>query len=539
MTKSPTHYKEKTNKSITEYFKKSKSDWFEIVDNDVKKWDNTKVDEFWKLIRLHKIDKNDFDFSYFIFPTFDTNSQYSKEKYSHLNQKKINLTFWETNLNKEFNKHVNFNNSIFEGKVDFDEVIFGSVDFDSVKFNDVVCFNNLTFNEIVNFNYSTFNKTTYFKDCKFHSSANFRQNEFFNDTIFMSSYFGGEVYFNDIVFHEKIYYLFSGFDKEVRFNDVTFEKETMMNSTGFFNGASFSNVKFSRTHETTIEDLVSLDVSKITRKEYDAYSELNYDYFEKVSRHSSYPNKDSTEPLLNYYKKIIENKIDNNLKGLSELSEFRLKKILNYIHNNDYQIHVFNLKFTNINFPKLFTFRRINLTKCDFHKSDLNDIQFKECDWGNEKRIIFDYENRDFHESESIYRQIKKNYESNKNWELSGMAYISEMEMRRKRLWKEKDLFQWLIYSFYGHFGGYNQDFKKPIISIAVTIFIFSFFYYFIDYDIIKALQRGTKGALPYISIDTEKPFKGYWLILKNIELILGGTFLSFFILALRKRFKQ
>ena len=73
---------------------------------------------------------------------------------------------------------------------------------------------------------------------------------------------------------------------------------------------------------------------------------------------------------------------------------------------------------------------------------------------------------------------------------------------------------------------------------LGLTI-VFSFIYFFIDYDIIKAIQRGIKGALPYIVIDTENPFKGYWLIARNLEFLLGGTFLTFFVLALRKRFKQ
>ncbi|MBC8756389.1 hypothetical protein H2O64_17065 [Kordia sp. YSTF-M3] len=113
------------------------------------------------------------------------------------------------------------------------------------------------------------------------------------------------------------------------------------------------------------------------------------------------------------------------------------------------------------------------------------------------------------------------------------------MEMRKRRLFLEKKYYQWFIYKFYDVFGGYTQDFKKPILSILCLILMFSGIYYFIDYDILKALQRGVKGALPYMEIDTKNPFEGYWLILRNIELVLGGTFLAFFVLALRKRFKQ
>lgn len=144
-----------------------------------------------------------------------------------------------------------------------------------------------------------------------------------------------------------------------------------------------------------------------------------------------------------------------------------------------------------------------------------------------------------FTDSEEHYRQLKKNFDGMKNWELSGYAYVSEMEMRKRSLWKEKKYFEWVIYAFYGNFGGYTQNIKKPIISLFGLIVTFSVIYYFIDFNWLKAIQRGVKGAIPYIQIDTVNPFTGYWLILRNVEFLLGATFLTFFILALRKRFKQ
>ena len=111
--------------------------------------------------------------------------------------------------------------------------------------------------------------------------------------------------------------------------------------------------------------------------------------------------------------------------------------------------------------------------------------------------------------------------------------------MRKRRLYLEGKNYQWFIYKFYDVFGGYTQDFRKPVVSLTGLIFIFSVLYFFIDYDVSNAIQRGIKGALPYMKIDIEYPTQFLWIILRNLEFILGGTFLTFFILALRKRFKQ
>ncbi|WP_024773054.1 pentapeptide repeat-containing protein [Aquimarina macrocephali] len=206
------------------------------------------------------------------------------------------------------------------------------------------------------------------------------------------------------------------------------------------------------------------------------------------------------------------------------------------------------LDFRNAVLPASLIFRRVNLTNTIFTQSDVAEVQFKECDWGEASRIVLRDEQQEdktighYAGLEEIYRQLKKNFDGNKDWELSGKAYVSEMEMRKKRLWKQGDYFHWLIYAFYDVFGGYTQNLKKPIFWLFRLIVVFSCIYYPIDQSVQWAIQRGIYGALPKlitIDIPEELQFSGYWLIALNIETILGSTFLVFFILALRKRFKQ
>ncbi len=206
------------------------------------------------------------------------------------------------------------------------------------------------------------------------------------------------------------------------------------------------------------------------------------------------------------------------------------------------------LDFTDTELTEKVIFKNINFTRTKFFNTDLIDARFKGCEWGDGSRIILqDEKDADKNTSicmisEDVYRQLKKNFDSSKDWELSGKAYVSEMKMRKKRLWKQKKYYLWFIYWFYDVFGGYTQHLARPIISLAALIGASSCLYYFIDYSWLWSIQRGFYGALPKlitIDIPEELQFSGYWLIASNIETILGSTFLVFFILALRKRFKQ
>ncbi len=227
------------------------------------------------------------------------------------------------------------------------------------------------------------------------------------------------------------------------------------------------------------------------------------------------------------------------------------------------------LEFHLVNFPKSVTFQRVDLTNTGFIHSDLSVAQFKECNWGNNSRIKLKDEQSDkkdiehYKALESLYRQLKKNFEDNRDWELSGKAYVSEMEMRRKRFRIEKGFNSYMsysIYSFYKTVGAYTQDFNRPFSLLIVTFVLFSFLYLFLSYSNLDCLFiKSNYGSsicenifnlkgLPYsqcLKISASNTF----LILKSnhsinwffeaIQKIFSTILLTFFVLALRKRFKQ
>ncbi|MEL6812748.1 MAG: hypothetical protein AAFP76_15575, partial [Bacteroidota bacterium] len=205
-----------------------------------------------------------------------------------------------------------------------------------------------------------------------------------------------------------------------------------------------------------------------------------------------------------------------------------------------------NLSFVNIIFYSGTSFRNCDCFNIQFTDSDITDIKFSSCNWNLSDRLITKDELSDLKTIknrarilEPLYRQLKKNFDGQKNWELSGLAYISEMEMRKKRLSLENDYFYWFIYWFYGYFGGYTQNIGKPLYRLFWLTTICTFAYFFIDLDIANAIERSIKASIPYIEIRQENPYPNYWLLFRNFQFILSSIFLAFFILALRKRFKQ
>lgn len=516
---------------VEDYFQKDKTDWYE-GDSYRKTWDNKRVTQFWELIRKFSMsigkERKIYDFNHFIFPSFQN---YTYHDYGN--------DFWETNTRKLFPFTVNFEHATFLSHYNFNNVIFeDSVIFYGTIFNGFLSIESSEFKNDVIFHYSTIkgleiNKTYFLKKaefrnctCKgifeiintvFKSRVSFNKSEFqqkvtFENASFLGfpnqfneSFFLDDVKFYECIFHNKAQFMPTFFEKNAEFIRPEFHDKV------FFNQSEFQGI--------TIFD----------RPIFKEKADFSFCYFEDINFkeiNTIWPYRDTnyTEPPELYFKDVFFNS-------------------KTFIKNTDLsKLELDNSDVSNITFSRCVWNDEKNRLKLVNELPKLNieiKNQLKLSNQSEAKKTAVENLTNKLRDSENHYRQLKKNFDTTKSWELSGKAYVSEMEMRKQRLWLEGSNYQWIIYKFYDVFGGYTQDFRKPIVSLVGLILVFSGLYFFIDYDILKALQRGIKGALPYMQIDVENPFKGYWLILRNIELVLGGTFLAFFILALRKRFKQ
>ncbi len=203
--------------------------WFDSK-NDKKVWRDDLVEKFWKEIREKKMAKEDYNFSYFIFP--------KSEEY---NEKGFN--FWQ-NKNFQFSDGVKFNYSVFLSDIYFINIVFkdwnefsntkfkGTVRFSSTKeFTQRFIFQSTEFHKNVSF-YTTNKKSKYL--------VIFTQNKFSktHQSLFQGVNFVKSRFVN-IVFPEKV--LFRGCDlsevsflgsniEKVQFDECTFKKSEQGNS---------------------------------------------------------------------------------------------------------------------------------------------------------------------------------------------------------------------------------------------------------------------------------------------------------------------
>lgn len=527
-------------KELEEYFTSDKTSWFTLDDEENKVWDRSRVSEFWERIRKYKVKKKDFNFSYYVFPDFEfeREGEYLKKNPVKKGNKKTESNeiddefdfFTKTGYDeKGFSEKVSFKGTVFLGNTSFykyyfkEEVDFSHADFrGSIGFGDCVFFKDATFNNII-----TYEQFTLF-DSIFHKKANFSFAEFCEFTFFNNNEFS-RVNFFGVNFKEDVYVSDSVFKKKVSFMDGISEKNFRLNKLAFEEEIDFTN--FTSLEETSFYNVLfgndtSFDYAKVENK-----LKIQSSFFFKKCSFS--------HAKLNQLELI-----DLNHKIECDDFYYELHHEKAYISNLWKQLNNVSsspkLFFDNVSFSAKTQFTRLNLKDIELYNCDVTLVSFSRCEWDvDNKRLVLKNENSNYRDSEIHYRQLKKVFDSEKNWEYSGYSYVSEMEMRKKRLWKEKKYADWLIYKFYSFFGGYTQNYLRPLFSLFILIVFSSVIYYFIDYNTLKAIQRGLKGAIPYLEIDTEKPFQGYWLIWKNIQLMLSGTFTAFFILALRKRFKQ
>ncbi|CAL2103691.1 conserved membrane protein of unknown function [Tenacibaculum sp. 190130A14a] len=277
-------------------------------------------------------------------------------------------------------------------------------------------------------------------------------------------------------------------------------------------------------------------------------------------------------PNAHFFKKVRFSSTE--FDGLANFSEaqfssehrtiFRYCKGKNSRENSEnepwnYQIE-FN--FSSVELNNMVSFKRVHFHKTNFSGTNIpKDLRFEECSWAGTRRLVlwkehtifrlWNRNNSHFKNYIERYRQIKLNYASFQEWELSGKAYRSEMYIRqwlaffeifnyKKPLMIPIRIIEFLLSSFYGIFSGYTQSITKPFIWLILsTTLIFPFFYSecqlieLFDCNYSKTLETSAKNTFPFYRLENDK----FWVALT--QKIFSSTLLAFFILALRKRYKQ
>lgn len=400
------------------------------------------------------------------------------------NEEKVK-EFWNKIITHKLeNKNYNFSEYHFPK--------FGNFSFSGNQkfvFDKEADFSYAIFEEGINFQFSKFNENVIFHNTKFNDDASFYKVEFNKEVTFESAVFNGKASFHQTKFKNEPGFYEVTFNREALFLFVEFNKEVDFDNVEYKDKASFLSVIF--------KENVTFNFSTFNGETF--FSDVTF--------------LKSAEFDLIVFKNITFERINLKLEPAK-------------------------LIFNNIDFLNNSKFSFTNLTNIKYVNCNLSNIIFSRCNWSISDRLILINEEDDLLDAENHYRQLKKNFDDDKDWTMSGFAYISEMDTRKRTLFKENKL-KWFLYWYYGFFGGYTQNYIKPLFSLVITFILFTIIYLFYDYNIITALQRSIYGLLPLININPSIKIEGYWLIFLNVQKLISSTFLTFFILGIRKQFKQ
>lgn len=375
--------------------------------------------------------------------------------------------------------------------------------------------------------------------------------------------FNGQITFG-CIFQEDVSYVHATFQEDVNFQGTRFMKMVDFMDTKFLG--------FSNFQETNFNSNVSFN-----RTQFNGVS-FRYTYFPK--------NK-----LVNFHN--IDFRSDRNV-----------------LYENCYGFGCF---FSGLNFPATITFVRMNFTKSKFYNCDLSKVKFLNCEWPGYTRLKLSGESTFFkirHGGyENTYRELKNNFESNKEWDLARMAFRSEMYFKllkkghellklpykinrnaksgsikykvlitrnKIRNWIKKSkiflffnsliryfksktanlfrlvsriinfiiqrgilFFEVLILLFYSVFSGQTYSITRPIIWFAVfTVILFPYIYSGYSFEIFldeSCLRESVQTAFPFSKFDDNSSF----FYTKLLQKILSVILITFFVIALRRRFKN
>jgi len=403
----------------------------------------------------------------------------------------------------------------------------------SIKEFDGQCF---IFPSNTNLNGISFKKIAIFKFAQFSNRIDFSEAEFADKADFGKARFGNKAKLFRTRFGDETNFTETYFGDDTNFGLAKFGKKTNFWQAKFGEGTNFS--------ETTFDD-----ETYFVRTEFGYYLDFAYSRF----------NGEAIFQDITFGEKISDNIIN----------------------------------FTNIIFvkPNQVRFENVNLSSFSFVKSNIQDINFLDCEWIKirKRHVLFDeiyysneilnnsdiLEKANLGEIEQVYLWLQANFEKNKRYPEAGDFYIGAMEMRRRQIANNKNIVRRLLrqnlfslMALYRYISLYGERYIRTFNWMLIVLFLFSGFYLIAGFDFPTATIPGStnyehinydlfhKMDISELASDFKKSFMVSLCTLtfqKNVsfhltttsvlisivETVISAILVSLFLLALRRRFRR
>ncbi|MFQ5716176.1 MAG: hypothetical protein ACE5GQ_03655 [Nitrospinales bacterium] len=243
--------------------------------------------------------------------------------------------------------------------------------------------------------------------------------------------------------------------------------------------------------------------------------------------------------------------------------------------------------------PRKIRFENVYLGRTSFYQTDIEEFTFKNVKFAktkdrfiNRERLADEtwndlvpkekrrtYDKNFYSHVEILYRQLKRNFEEQRDYARAGDFHYGEMEMRRKRetlengkrFTKIPSLKYFSLISLYKLFSGYGEKWYQALISLLALLALFASLNILWIEPQTKDVNVEPKEKIIwrwYASPPWEKfgnsllytfkimtlqrdfdfkPIKGVWLgrAMVSAQFLIGPTIIALMILAIRRQFRR
>jgi hypothetical protein len=217
--------------------------------------------------------------------------------------------------------------------------------------------------------------------------------------------------------------------------------------------------------------------------------------------------------------------------------------------------------------PDTLSFREVDLSRCHFLDADLRKVQIvgviwpRIPTWFGTRFGIYDEsvpleadQNRPWSRIEHLYRQLKQNYEDQRDYERAGDFHYGEKEMRRKN--PELSWGLWLLLTLYWLVSGYGERFLQPLLWAAGLFVVSTVLYLSLGLEgihpgnqkhILSLLQGGdwlqaahySFRTMVFLSTSDLATPVSYARVVYTVQSLFSPLFLGLSALAIRQKLKR
>ncbi|MCH7921633.1 MAG: pentapeptide repeat-containing protein [Nitrospinae bacterium] len=417
--------------------------------------------------------------------------------------------------------------------------------FSHVNFAGVASFDGTIFGKGASFNGATFGDSTSFKGATFGEGTSFEGATFGVGANFLGATFGGGASFEYATFGKKARFGSATFGEEARFDGATFGEGASFRLANIGAGVNFEEAKFGRgaSFEFARFDEMAGFVGA-TFGEEARFSSATFG--ERSSFHSTIFGEGASFTRVNF--RAGAKFIGTTFQGSAVFLGRRGRE-------GEEEEFVFGgeVDFRNLilEAPDKVRFQHANLSQARFLNTRLDKIQFIDVDWHERegRKALYDEEfaEEGYELVAQLYRQLKKNYEEQRDYPGAGDFHYGEMEMTLKQQWKDGKFLSWLLTRAYKFLSGYGEE---PLWAIYILFWIWvlpailAYMQPIMSTDPSPGFFGGLLDSL-LVSIkamslrlpETPKPILGKFVMI--LQVFLGPIQLALTALALRRKFQR